>query len=61
MDMKVDTKTPMTMYEDNQAAINMTKNPNYHRKAKHIDIKYHFIRDQEENTVYVVYCSLFVN
>ena len=58
MDMKVDTKTPMTMYEDNQAAINMTKNSNYHGRAKHIDIKYHFIRDQvEKNTANVVYCS----
>lgn len=57
LDMKEDTKTPITMYEDNQAAINMTKNPNYHGRAKHVDIKYHFIRDQvDKNTVNITYC-----
>ena len=34
-----------TIYEDNQAAISMSKNPQYHGRAKHISIKYHFIRE----------------
>ncbi|XP_067034756.1 uncharacterized protein [Acropora muricata] len=46
VDLKVVTLTPMRVYEDNQAAINMTKNPSYHGRAKHVDIKYHFVRDQ---------------
>ena len=45
VDFKVDTQTPMRVYEDNQAAINMTKNPTSHGRAKHVDIKYHFVRD----------------
>jgi len=30
----------------NQSAIAMTKNPQSHGRTKHIDNKYHFIRDQ---------------
>ena len=36
-------KQAITIYEDNQSAIAMTKNPQFHGRAKHIDIKYHFI------------------
>ena len=34
------------IFEDNQAAICMAQNPQLHGRAKHIDIKYHFIREQ---------------
>ena len=34
---------------DNQAAISLTKNPINHNRSKHIDIKYHFLRDEIEN------------
>ncbi|KAD4981808.1 hypothetical protein E3N88_18479 [Mikania micrantha] len=37
------SNTPI--YVDNTAAIAVTKNPVQHSKTKHIDIKYHFIRD----------------
>ena len=30
----------ITIYKDNQAAIQMTKNPQYHGRAKHTGIKY---------------------
>ena len=39
-------KTATIIYEDNQSAIAMTKNPQFHGRAKHIDIKYHFIREE---------------
>ena len=32
------------IYEDNQGAITLTKNPEYHVRKKHIDIQYHFIQ-----------------
>jgi len=45
------------IYEDNQSAISMSKNPQFHCRAKHIDIKYHFVRDQvEKETVTLKYC-----
>jgi hypothetical protein len=33
-----------TLYRDSQSAIFLTKNPVFHSKTKHIQIKYHFIR-----------------
>ena len=48
---------PTVVYEDNQSAIAMTKNPKFHGRAKHIDIKYHFIREQVQNgRVELEYC-----
>ena len=37
------TKTPI--FCDNTSAIAITQNPVMHSKTKHIDIRYHFIRD----------------
>ena len=31
---------------DNQSAIDLTENPKYHKRTKHIDIIYHYTRDQ---------------
>jgi hypothetical protein len=46
-----------TLFEDNQSAISMTKNPQFHGRSKHISIKYHFIRDQvEKGAVELKYC-----
>jgi hypothetical protein len=36
------------IHEDNEAAIDCTKNPVSHSKMKHIDVKYHVIRDYIE-------------
>ena len=32
--------------EDNQACIAMTKNPVFHKRSKHIDIRHHFVRER---------------
>ena len=45
------TDHPTIIHEDNQAAIKMAKNPQYHERAKHISIKYHFVREQVNNNV----------
>lgn len=34
------------LYVDNQSAIHIAKNPEQHKRLKHIDLKYHFIRDK---------------
>ena len=47
----------MVIYEDNQSCISMTRNPQFHGRAKHVGIKYHFIREQvEKGTVKLEYC-----
>ena len=49
---------PTTVYEDNQSAICMSKNNQSHGRAKHIDIKYHFVREQvERQTIKIDYCK----
>jgi hypothetical protein len=39
-------RLPMRIYSDNAAAIALSKDPQHHEKAKHIDIRLHFIRDE---------------
>ena len=47
----------ITIYEDNQSAISMAKNPQFHGRTKHISIKYHFIREQvDKKAVELKYC-----
>jgi hypothetical protein len=36
---------PTMIKEDNQGAIALSKNPKYHPRTKHIDIKHHFIQN----------------
>lgn len=38
----------MTIKADNQGAIALTKDPRSHSQTKHIDIQWHFVRDQVE-------------
>jgi hypothetical protein len=42
---------------DNQSAIKLIKNPVFHNRSKHIDIKYKFIRDNvETGNIVIEYC-----
>ena len=51
-------KTPTTIYEDNQGAISISKNPINHSRTKHIDIKFHFVRDAvQKNETLIVHCT----
>ena len=48
---------PTTILEDNQSSIAMAKNPQFHGRAKHIDIKHHFVREQvSEGSIELQYC-----
>ncbi|CAK1590673.1 unnamed protein product [Parnassius mnemosyne] len=38
----------VTMFIDNQSAIKLINNPVYHKRMKHIDVKYYFIREKVE-------------
>ena len=41
----------MCVFCDNTSAINLSKNPVQYSKSKHIEIRYHFIRDLVEERV----------
>jgi hypothetical protein len=48
---------PTTLYSDNQSAIALSKDHQYHARTKHIDIRFHFIRWViEEGVLRLVYC-----
>lgn len=48
---------PTIILEDNQSAIAMAKNPQFHGRAKHIDIRHHFVREQvSDGTIELKYC-----
>nr|GEW13246.1 hypothetical protein [Tanacetum cinerariifolium] len=39
---------PIEIFCDNKSAVTLTKEPNAHRKSKHIERKYHFVRSKVE-------------
>ena len=39
----------MKLFCDNQSVIHLSKNPMFYSRSKHIDIKYHWIRDVLES------------
>ena len=39
---------PVVIIADNQGTIALIKDPRFHSRTKHIDIQWHFVRDQVE-------------
>ena len=35
---------------DNESAIKLTKNPEFHARSKHIDLRYHWIREKVKSS-----------
>lgn len=49
---------PITIYEDNQSYIKFVTNQKFSKRTKHIDTKYHFVRDlNESNKISLKYHS----
>jgi hypothetical protein len=44
-EMGVSHRKPIVVFEDNQGTIAIANNEGYHSRAKHIDIRHHFIRE----------------
>lgn len=42
------------LYIDNKSAIDLAKNPVFHGRSKHIDIRFHFIRECVERGEVIV-------
>ena len=56
-DLKAASQQPTTLMEDNQGAIAIARNPVAHARTKHIDIRYHYIREAMQNgIVNLCYC-----
>ena len=44
-DMQFLDKPLVTIFVDNQSAISLAKNPVFHQRTKHIDVKFYYIRN----------------
>lgn len=56
-ELKMIIKEPMELRIDNISAINLSKNPISHGRSKHIEIKFHFLRDLvSKGRIAVVHC-----
>jgi hypothetical protein len=57
-DLQVISNKPTKIWQDNQGTIALAKNPMFHARTKHIDIKYHYTRNLiEDNTIVIDYKS----
>ena len=50
-EINCDQNKPTTLYCDNAAAEKLIVNPKFHRRTKHIDVKYHYTRELVENGI----------
>ena len=56
-DLKATPREPTVLMEDNQGAIAIARNPVSHARTKHIDIRYHYVREAlQEGTIDLCYC-----
>ena len=54
----ISVKQCNVLFEDNQGAIELSRNPKFHARTKHIDVSYHYVGEKvNENIVSVVYCA----
>jgi len=57
-DFCVDTGC-ITIFCDSTSAINIAKNPCQHKRTKHIDARYHFLRDNvEKGLISMKFCAI---
>ena len=56
-DIKAPPKAPILIKEDNQGTIAIARNPVSHNRTKHIDIKFHYVREAlEDGIIDLTYC-----
>lgn len=57
-DIKIKCKEPIIIYCDNSTTIDISKNPVFHSKIKHVSIKYNFLKENvEAKEVRLVYVN----
>ncbi|WJX32734.1 hypothetical protein P8452_21024 [Trifolium repens] len=56
-ELECEASKPLLLRIDNKSAISLAKNPISHGRSKHIETKYHFIREQVSNgMIEIQYC-----
>ena len=49
LSLGLNVKGATTLFVDNQAVIAMSKNPEFHKRTKHIGVRYHRVRQEQES------------
>lgn len=56
-DIHIDCKEPTLLYEDNQSCLKLIKEEKFSNRTKHIDTKFHFVKDyMDKGVVKCEYC-----
>lgn len=56
VDINETCSLPIQLFVDNQSAIRLIKTSDQHHRTKHIDVRYHFIREKYTNgEIYPIY------
>src|SRR5690606_19239299 len=42
------------VYTDSQSALHLCKNPVFHERTKHVDVRYHFIREKITDGIIII-------
>ena len=48
LEIGIGVKGATVIHEDNTGCIALAKNPEFHQRTKHIDVRYHMVREQVE-------------
>lgn len=57
-ELGISIQDPTQIFGDNQGAIALTKNPQFHQRTRHVRIREHFVRDMvKQGETQVVYIS----
>ena len=57
-EMEVEVKKPLVLQIDNKSVINLAKNPVLHGRSKHIEARFHFLREKvNRGELEVRHCS----
>lgn len=56
-DFGIKLSEPSIIFEDNQSCLKLVKNEKFSRRSKHIETKYHFIKDlRDKEVIRLMYC-----
>ena len=56
-DMGIEVSSPTVVHEDNQGSIFLAKNPAFHKRSKHIEVRFHYVREcVSRNRLEIQYC-----
>lgn len=57
--MEIEVNILISLFIDNKSSINLANNPILHGMSKHIEVKFHFLREQvNKEALQIVHCSI---